>query len=68
MNKSEVAKKYLTPRDYEIWNRTQIKYANELKAIANDFGVSKQRIQVMYKKADDKVNILYDNLFKNEEI
>jgi hypothetical protein len=36
MNKEQIAKKYLTEAEYKIWERVQIKKANEFTAIAKD--------------------------------
>jgi hypothetical protein len=37
MQKKEIAEKFLSPRLYEVWNRTEIKKSNEYKEIAITF-------------------------------
>ena len=68
MDRQSVAEKYLTKRQYEIWNRTEIKKSHEYKKIAEDFWVTKQRAFKEYTDANLKVNTLFDNLYKDENI
>lgn len=66
MNKMELAKKCLSPKDYEVWFRTQLKLKNSFPKIAKDFWVSKQAIHKKYYKIAIQVNKLFFNQKKDE--
>jgi len=66
MDKETLAKKYLTSREYEIWERVGIKNANTFVAIATDLWVSKQAVQQAYISINKRLDRLSLKYGKNE--
>lgn len=68
MNRQELAKKYLTEKQYEIWYRTQEKKKNEFPKIAKDLWVSKQAVYKEYVSIKTKLDRLFDKLKENDAL